>query len=58
MGRGEEGREDVCTGFLVWKPEGKGPHGGNSHRYEDNIKMNLQKVGYEPDRAGYGEEHL
>jgi hypothetical protein len=28
------------------KPEGKGPLGRHSCRWEDNIKMDLQEVGY------------
>jgi len=31
--------------FLVGKPEGKRPLGRPSHRWEDNIKMDLQEVG-------------
>ena len=30
---------------LVEKPEGKSPLGRPRHRWEDNIKMNLQEVG-------------
>jgi hypothetical protein len=30
----------------VGKPEGKGRHGRPRHRWEDNIKMDLQKVGW------------
>jgi hypothetical protein len=30
---------------LVGKPEGKRPLGTPRHRWEDNIKMNLQEVG-------------
>jgi len=30
---------------LVWKPEGKRPLGRPRSRWEDNIKMDLQKVG-------------
>jgi hypothetical protein len=30
---------------LVWKPEGKRPLGRTRHRWEDNIKMDLQEVG-------------
>jgi hypothetical protein len=40
---------------LVGKPEGKTPLGRHSHRWEDNIKMDLQVVGcggYEPDQTG------
>jgi hypothetical protein len=32
---------------LVGKPEGKRPLGTPRHRWEDNIKMDLQKVGCE-----------
>jgi hypothetical protein len=31
--------------FLVGKPEGKTPLGRPRHRWEDNIKMELQEVG-------------
>ena len=31
---------------LVGKPEGKRPLGKPRHRWEDNIKMNLQEVGW------------
>jgi len=31
---------------LVGKPEGKIPLGRPRHRWEDNIKMNLQEVGW------------
>jgi hypothetical protein len=34
-------------GGLVGKPEGKSPLGRLRPRCEDNIKMNLQKAGYE-----------
>ena len=30
---------------LVGKPEGKRPLGKSMHRWEDNIKMDLQEVG-------------
>jgi hypothetical protein len=30
---------------LVGKPEGKRPQGRTSHRWEDNIKMDLQEIG-------------
>jgi len=32
---------------LVGKPEGKTPLGRSRHRWEDNIKMDLQEVGCE-----------
>jgi hypothetical protein len=31
--------------FLVRKPEGKRLYGRPNHRWEDNIKMDLQEVG-------------
>ena len=31
---------------LVGKPQGKRPLGRTRHRWEDNIKINLQKVGW------------
>jgi hypothetical protein len=30
---------------LVWRPEGKRPLGRPRHRWEDNIKIDLQEVG-------------
>ena len=44
---------------LVGKPEGKTPLGRPRHRWEDNIKMDLQEVGcmmygYGLDQAGSG----
>jgi len=39
-----EERKDVYR-VLVGKPEGKRPLGRPRHRWEDNIKMNLQEVG-------------
>jgi hypothetical protein len=39
------GREKMCTGFFVVKPEGMRPLGRPRRRREDNIKMNLQEVG-------------
>ena len=39
---------------LVGKPEGKRPLGRQRHRWEDNIKMDLQEVGCELDQAGSG----
>jgi hypothetical protein len=31
---------------LVWKPDGKRPLGRPRHRWEDNIKMDLQEGGW------------
>jgi len=41
---------------LVGKPEGRGQLGRARHRWEDNIKMDLQEVGlgYELDPDGSG----
>ena len=39
----EEGR--VVHKVLVGKPEGKRPLGRQRHRWEDNIKIDLQEVG-------------
>jgi hypothetical protein len=44
------GEERVVYRVLVGKPEGKRPLGIPRHRWEDNIKMNLQEVG-----GGYGD---
>jgi len=49
----EGGRKGVYR-VLARKPEGKIPLGGPRHRWEDNIKMNLQEVGCGLDRAGSG----
>jgi hypothetical protein len=39
--------EGICVyRILVGKPEGKRPLGRPRHRWEDNIKMDLQEVGY------------
>jgi hypothetical protein len=51
------GSEKKLYGVLVGKPEGKRSLGRLGHRWEDNIKMNLQKFGggeYGLDRAGSG----
>jgi hypothetical protein len=39
------GSVGTYTGFWWWKPEGKRPLGRPWHRWEDNIKMDLQEVG-------------
>ena len=42
--------------ILVWKPKARRPLGRPRHRWEDNIKMDLQEVGwgYGLDRADSG----
>jgi hypothetical protein len=42
---GITGEERGVHGVLVGKPEGKMPLGRPRHRWEDNIKMDLQEVG-------------
>jgi len=39
------GRGKAFFRVLVGKPEGKRPLGRPKHRWEDNIKMDLQEVG-------------
>jgi hypothetical protein len=39
------GEERGVHRVLVGKPEGKRPMGRPRHRWEDNIKMDLQEVG-------------
>jgi hypothetical protein len=39
-------RREACIGFWWGKPEGKRPMGRPRHRWEDNIRMNLQEVGF------------
>ena len=36
----------MYTGFWWGKPEGKRPLGRPKHRWEDNIKMDLEEVDY------------
>jgi hypothetical protein len=38
-----EARE-VLKGFLVGRPGGKRPPGGPMHRWEDNIRMDIQEM--------------
>jgi hypothetical protein len=40
------GEEERCIQGLVGKPEGKRPLGRPRHRWEDNIKIDLQEVGW------------
>jgi hypothetical protein len=39
------GEERVMCRVVVGKPEGKRPLGRLRHRWEDNIRMDLQEVG-------------
>jgi hypothetical protein len=39
------GERRVVYRVLVGKPEGKRPFGRPRHRWQDNVKMNLQEVG-------------
>jgi hypothetical protein len=41
---GTYGRQDIAYRLSVRILEGKRPLGGHRRRYEDNIKMDLQKV--------------
>jgi len=55
-------RRDVYR-VLVGKPEGRRPLGRPKHRWEDDIKMDLQEVGWGMDwmiwlRIGRGGGHL
>ena len=40
------GERRVADRVLVGKPKGKKPVGRPRHRWEDNIKMDLQEVGW------------
>jgi len=46
------GRGEVLYGVLVGRPEGKRPLGRPSHRWEDNIELDLREIGI--DGAGLG----
>jgi hypothetical protein len=56
------GEKRVAYRILVGRPEGEGPLGRPRSRWEDNIKMDLQEVGWwgmdwielAQDRAGGG----
>ena len=43
---GMYGGEERCTQVSVGKPEGKRPLGRTRHRWDSNIKMDLQEVGW------------
>jgi len=44
-----------ATKILVGKPEGKRPLGKPRPRWEDNIRMDLQKIGCGMDSSGSGQ---
>jgi hypothetical protein len=46
MGRMSSTHGELRSGYkvLVGKPEGKRPHEGLRHKWEDNIKTNLKEV--------------
>ena len=58
------GEKRGASSVLVGKPEGKRPPGRPRHRWEDNIKMDLQEVGFGAGtgsswlRIGTGSGHL
>ena len=39
-------RREKCTRFLVVKPEGNRPIGRPRYRWEDNIKVDLEEMGW------------
>jgi len=45
MGGACVGESEALYRVLMGKPEGKRPLGRPRHRWEDNIKMDLQEVG-------------
>jgi hypothetical protein len=40
------GIEEVYTGFWVGRPEGRKPFGRLMRTWEDNIKMDVQELGW------------
>jgi hypothetical protein len=40
------GERSCVYSVLVWKPKGKRPFGRPRRKWEDNIKMDLQEVGW------------
>jgi hypothetical protein len=40
------GEIGMCIPPLCGEPKGKGPHGRHRLRWEENIKMNVQEVGW------------
>jgi hypothetical protein len=53
------GKRDACRIF-VGKPEGREPFGRPRRRWEDNIKMDLQDVGWDMDwiELAHGRDRL
>jgi hypothetical protein len=50
------GDSRVTYRFLVGKPEGRTPLGRPRGRWEDNIKMDLQEVGWDMDWINLAQE--
>jgi hypothetical protein len=50
------GDSRVAYRFLVGKPEGRKPLGRPRGRWEDNIKMDLQEVGWDMDWINLAED--
>jgi hypothetical protein len=43
---GSHGGGEGCIQHFDWEPEGRRPLGRPRHRWEDNIKMDLQEIGF------------
>jgi hypothetical protein len=43
----QSGNFCICSRNLAGKPEKKRPFGRRRHSWEDNIKMNLEEIGWE-----------
>jgi hypothetical protein len=46
MGQARTGEVRNTYNILVWIPEGKRPLRKPRHRWEDNIKMDVMKIGF------------
>jgi len=42
---GTYGGQEMHTGFLMGRPDGKRPFGRPGHIWDDNIKMHIQELG-------------
>jgi hypothetical protein len=52
--RGGGGSRELYAGFWLGKQERKRPLGRPRHRWEDDIKVDLEEVGWEHDLLGLG----